>query len=424
MALRVTCPNPACGGALSASEEAAGKVAHCPHCGGPLVIPQAQEPATPSVLPPRPALSADERAEIFQRAQCSSWRNTAVWVGALALVVGLAAWRVSAYFARQGVYEKLLAAAKDNGKEGQAIAEELAPDLGYVVSCANEFFERAEGKMRVCMDNGLCAVIVHLPPEADLDPLLELTDRAASSYRAALRVVAARADSDWLLERSCARSEAVRVFAAAALGPSLPLGRCSEAQAARLAERMGLEEKRQVYAEIGDGIHGELEAAWVGRYAVSIDAAWQTPFAAPRPAQWTSREAPLTVACEGRTWQVAFLGQKWSGTVDELPGLGLSCPAPTLLGLTALAPPYSAVRSSTVTVQFKDGFRVGIHPVPMYERERMLSSPMSRRGSLPPGATILGHGIRNRDGFPTPEIKWVRPARTGFASFKVALVRR
>jgi len=322
------------------------------------------------------------------------------------------------------VREKILDASKNNCKNAAAVAQELLPDLPYVVSCANDFLEDAEGRVRVSFLAGLGAVIGRIPPDADLEPLLELTDRAASAYDSAVRQVAARYDTDWLLERSCARGEDVRRFAAKALQPSLPLGQCSEEGLARLAERMGVEEKRRVYDELTEAILGRLRAEWVGSYAVSIDAAWRPVGGAPQPAQWASRAEPFTVACDGATWTVSFLGKTWSGATNDLEAVRLTQPASKLLRLVAFVPPWSAVRASSVTVSFREGFQIGVHPVPMHERERMLSSPLSHRGMLPQGAVVLGQSVRERGGFPGPEVQWLRPAKAGFDRFKVTLVRR
>jgi hypothetical protein len=424
MPQRRTCPNPACGFSFLTPAETAGQVTSCPQCGTVLVIPRAQ-PA-PASAHGRARLSPAEREDVFRQARSTRWSGTAVTVGLIALVFGLVSWRVSVYLGRLRVREKLLAVCRANGKELDPLVAELAPDLERVVSCANDYLATAEGKSRLHMDNGLRGVIQRLPPATDLEPLFTLTPAATGSYPAAVAVVAARADRDWLLELSCAPDERVRVFAAAALRPSLPLGRCTDEQAARLAERMDAGEKRQLYADIEAAILDELKAAWAGRYGVAIKAEWQSAFGATNPVQWKSGGEPLAVSCQDRTWRVAFRDQVWTGTTDELPEVSLACRVHELLWLKALVPPYSTVRDSVVTLIFdeKEGFRLGAHPVPMYEPPRAMSTPLERKGTLPPDAAIVGTSIQNRGGFPTPVVHWMRPARAGFRSFRVMLVPR
>jgi hypothetical protein len=276
------------------------------------------------------------------------------------------------------------------------------------------------------MDNGLRGVIHRLPPTADLEPLFTLTPDATGSYPAAVAVVAERADRAWLLELSCARDGRVRTFASAALRPSLPLGRCTDEHATRLAERMDIAEKRQLYVEIENAILEELAEAFAGRYGVTIAAEWQSAFGAPNSIEWESSGEPFTVSCQDRTWRVAFGDEVWTGTTDQLPDVSLACHVHQLLWLKALVPPYNTVRDAAVTVAFdeEEGFGLRVHPVPMYEPPRAMSTPLERKGTLPPDAAIVGTSIQNRGGFPTPVVHWMRPARAGFKSFKATLVRR
>ena len=99
------------------------------------------------------------------------------------------------------------------------MAEETASEL-YGLDIVRGYEPR---DVRVSLADGTTVqAVCYLLPEADLAPLLEVTPDAAHSYPAAIRLVGARADRDWLLERTCARSEAVRVAAAAALWMGMP----------------------------------------------------------------------------------------------------------------------------------------------------------------------------------------------------------
>jgi hypothetical protein len=392
-------------------------------------------PVSPASWHPRP-LTPGERERLAISARRDAWSRRLVVLGLLAVVgaVGwFVYWRISLFFARHRVEELLHQAARE--QQTDAVAKELAGRLPFVVSHCNHLYESTPPEELLAITQGLCAVVARLPGDAEVAPLLDLTEKAAGPYATAVEIVRQRASRGWLIERSCARREGVRRFAVAALRPSFPLGELTADEAARLAERSSVDEKRRLCDEVYDAAHRRLEARWTGRYQLRIAAAWKNPGRTPTQHPWASQAPPLQVACEDRTWRVKLCGQEWSGPVEKLRTLSVICPFRSLDDPGLAKTPFRILRDAHLSVSFLfplpqgEGagslpFVVIVHPVPRYEDESSGTTPMDQPSTMPPGAHVLGTGIGQKLGLPAAVFRWFRPAQAGFSAFEVSLVKQ
>lgn len=447
MPIRFTCSNPDCGKVSELPDAAASRRAYCPFCGSsqfvaaadaepnetgadegvlPVTVDEtftAEQPTEEAPYRRRRPLMPNERQSIVSAQSDTKGRLIALGAvfAVVALVGGIVYWRVSLFFAKHTIDELIHQASREKDTDGAA--KGIAARLSLTISHVNDLYAAKRNDELLNVTIGLRNLFPRLPEGTDLTPLLDLTPRATVAHTTAVLVVQQRHDRAWLIERTCRGSEAARTFAVEALRPTFPLGELSDEEKAQLAERMDVDEKKALADSIHQAVHQRLEQRWVGRYRIHIAAAWQFPNRAATQHQWTSKAAPLAIACADGTWKATLGSGTWSGTIDKLSTLRVACPLREVAGAGLAVAPFIQAAGANVGVAFQKDFTVSVGPVPRYHDTQQGTTPIDSPSRIPKGAVVVGQGVGTRLGLPTPVFQWVLPARAGFTVFQAKLVK-
>ena len=165
----------------------------------------------------------------------------------------------------------------------------------------------------------LARVVKALPDGADLTPLLEIpTKQNEPLYTAAMKLVVDRADTEWLLEHSCADDENVRTFAAQVLADRLPSGDFHAAAVSQLAHPGSLTDKRARYEQLLAKTMDLFEQNLVGTHQCTITGVYEGATGRRRGTRLHPRGSDISVARHGETWEVTMPNRTWSGGIDAL----------------------------------------------------------------------------------------------------------
>ncbi|NQT54333.1 hypothetical protein HQ576_19910, partial [bacterium] len=383
----------------------------------------AEQPTEEAPYRRRRPLMPNERQSIVSAQNGTKGRLIALGaiVAVVALVGGIAYWRVSLFFAKHTIDELIHQASREEDTDGAA--KGIAARLSLTISHVNDLYAAKRNDELLNVTTGLRNIFPRLPEGTDLTPLLDLTPRATVAHATAVLVVQQRHDRAWLLDRTCRGSEAARNFAVEALRPTFPLAELSDEEKAQLAERMDVDEKTVLAATITQAVHQRFEQRWVGRYRIHIDAAWQFPNLPVTQHQWTSKAAPLAITCAGGTWKATLGSSTWSGTAEKLSTLRVTCPLREVSDAGLGVAPFTQVSRAEVGVAFAEGFTASVGPVPRYRDTQQGTTPIDSPSRIPKGTMVVGQGVGTRLGLPTPVFQWVLPARAGFTVFQAKLVK-
>jgi hypothetical protein len=302
-------------------------------------------------------------------------------------------------------------------------------NLPYAVSYANSITGDMDGttRRRVQM---LTRCLGTLPEGADLAPLLELK-AGTMPYGAAFELVQKRARLDWLIESSCNSNADGRKFAAEVLKGTFPFGRLDDAGVAQLAQSTSVAEKRGRYDKLYAELHRSYEQKLVGLYQVQLDATWQASTAV---SESKSHLTPprLAVRCKDYIWSVDFYGHTFSGKIDDLPRLSLTCPAGKTGDDLYQLPQYQALSEAILRLTCpEESLVVAIEQIPIYSAASRGSVPLQRDSTrigggipgVPDGATTRQVTVYNNGVVLSESIEWTLPERPGYSKFNLRLLR-
>jgi hypothetical protein len=461
MSIAVQC---SCGRRFKAADEHAGKQAKCPGCGQPLVITaHLQSPAnvaSPTVADASPAQSLLGVASLLdepgsaplaregigvwspissveepQKRRKNSWslfrclipsgENT---VSAVMLVVVLAicggvSWGGWLAYKRIRFVQTII------GSDAAAAEQLLADDLPYAVAYCNT--ASPDDVMQKRMQK-IAGLLPKLPNGADLSPLMEIRPKQIA-YQAAYDLVRQRSEKPWLVDKLADANGDVRRFAAEALRPTFPFGQLDERQLARLIEPMELPEKQKQYAEIYEEIHRSFEQKLVGQYRVKIAAEWRLNETSAEPQSLITAGPTLIVSSQDHHWTIEFFGQRWTGSIDELPQAAVQCPAGKAADELASLPKFDALSKAgaelMLTVQ-DQAFRVDPIGLPRYVPEASGSIPLSTEATtndaynqVPLGAQTEVKSFYVNGRLLSRTLEWKQRLTPGFSKFDLTLDR-
>ena len=165
----------------------------------------------------------------------------------------------------------------------------------------------------------LARAIMDLPDGTDLTPLLEIEEKDDKQvYAAAQRVVANRAETDWLLEKSCGDTDRERSFAADVLAVRFPFRALDDAAVSRLAAPGSPAEKRKLYKRLLAETTAQYRHDLTGTYHFEITERLASLEGRGEVRTLGGAAAPVRLACRGETWEVTTGEGTWSGPLDAL----------------------------------------------------------------------------------------------------------
>ncbi len=451
MPISVRCP---CGRQFKVADQHAGKQGKCPGCGSLTLISTSPAAPAPSLdgfegvadllnealaMPPVtstasswPAATPPEQPQPKKKKKRSSGAGFLASLGekavSLAVIGVLLALTAGLIWGGRLAYSRFrFSQALAEGGSSTAM-DEITADLAYTVTYINAATIEADPTQRRRMQV-IAGLVPSLPEGTNLAPLLEINPQAIP-YTAAFELVRSRAKHEWLIEHASLASEAARKFAAEALRPTFPFGRLEDAEFAKLVERTTPEEKQQRYEKLYAELHKPYEAKLVGSYPLQFDAVWTQ--ADQREAQVAITAEPrLIVTCKDYVWTIDFYGAKWTGKIDQLPAISLSCPT-TRTGEDLLTlPRYQTLGKSQLWLACQDEkFVVSLDSLPVYMPVTSGAVPVrqdnsSRYGDsgVPGGASTTRETVYNNGMKISETIRWTLPERPGYSKFEITLVR-
>lgn len=152
-----------------------------------------------------------------------------------------------------------------------------AVELSRLLPTAPHFFGKlcADYEKGSDVDVPLHQVIRNLPTDMDALSLFEVPKKLPLSFQAAVEHVHTNKKFEWVLEQSCHANPDFRVFAAEALKLTFPYKKLDDKRLSRLAQSVSEEDKKLLYDEVYDEVHGPLAEKLAGDYCLSLKLLWE-----------------------------------------------------------------------------------------------------------------------------------------------------
>jgi hypothetical protein len=328
-----------------------------------------------------------------QRPLIARWRQVVGLVIVLGIggVVTVAVVRgVHTLVRREALYLRITGIVELGWPKAALTAEDV-PHLIWYVREADSRYETVPERRK----ESLKSLIENLDATIGFEPLLEFP-RGSFPYDAVLSLVTSRTDVEWRLAKSCDPSPNVRSYGADGLVAALPFVKIDEAGRSQLEEETSLEEKRRRFEAYREKCQAEATKSLLGEYELELEAFYVEATVVeradgtqigmwlngvPRGKRLSARIAgALRVSCSDQEWSIKFLGEGWSGHVEEISGIRASVPVAEIA--TALVESDEAWKpalkhaldKSTVHLRFrKDAFVIEVTPI---AAPRIVSMPV------------------------------------------------
>ena len=220
----------------------------------------------------------------------------------------------------------------------------------------------------------IAELIPDFPHDVNLEPLLEFPP-GSFAYEPTLELARQCTDREWRLAKSCDRSGNVRAFGADLLIAMLPFVDFDAAAKGELIERTSIEEKKHRYWRYREECQQKAEQVLCGRYRLTIEATHvygHDPRSSSDTNRWlssqdstTTPEPILDVSCHEEVWLIELAGQRWTGEIEQIVDIDLSCPATEMRDALAEFEFLARLEKSSVHLRFSDRqFVVEVEPIP------------------------------------------------------------
>ncbi len=306
-----------------------------------------------------PAESVGEKKGGIFRAQKLAQAGLALTIFSLCAISvwGLLAlyWMIVGYWHEQEAFRRL-----DALLGGKTVnAKKLAAELPYLFAYQQQLSNRAPD-FAAPRNALLLAAIPRLPKDADPTPLLQFPPDSPF-YKPIFKFLQENTDHSWRMQKSCDSSEAARRYGADLLMASLPFISWSEADKDSLRQRTGAAEKERRFRKFAAQSQTAVEKKLPGRYNLRFDAAYTAGTRSLyRPSRYyteASAESPCPVlgaSCKNSTWTISFFGRVWTGPVEDISRIDITCPLWEYRDLFPEFPLMIPLREATAHLRFKD----------------------------------------------------------------------
>jgi hypothetical protein len=376
---------PAAQSPMAAAEEpdifslAAKETTNCTNCGKPMP-PEAvlcvscgydmrtgmQMPvATNVVLPKRGAAASSKRksddAPSTKKRSASGGKMNAKNIAKVVAVLLILAASVGIVFGVMALYRRMEFSLKENEAfvrldviltDRKPKAKQLAEELPYVY----DYFEHIKIKQPKYVPDRLKHfndAIPRIPKEADLTPLLKFPVDSRQ-YGPILELIERNTELSWQIEKSCDSSETARHYCADAIMFALPFITWTEADKNALRERTSVAEKESRFRKYAEQCQLAAEKQLPGRFSLRLKAEY-VYFRTSVEATTETLGPAFEAASKNRVWNVTFFGNTWSGPIEKITHLDLSCPIWEKRDLYGYFPFFIHLKVATVHLRFRDG---------------------------------------------------------------------
>ncbi len=256
--------------------------------------------------------------------------------------------------------------------EDRINAKKLAQELPYIYAYVQQLPER-QPKYAETQEEHFLDAIPKIPKDTDLTPLLQFPPDSPA-YPPIFNLLDESSNLSWRMQKSCDTSETARHYGADLLMARLPFIDWSEANKKALRERTETAEKQHRFRKYADQSQAAAEKILPGRYYLQLEALFsdltkeKNVFPNNKENIAKTPEPVMEATSKNKTWKVSFFGREWSGPIEQLAEIDLTCPVKEYGNIFKALPFFEQLQNALIHLRFKgNGFVIEMDKLPLVE---------------------------------------------------------